>query len=72
MVAQKKFYMGLSKDEYENMEKFVSDMKNGLIEDYIQADIKKIDCGSKSYESSKSFYLVLNLFTFLIGILLLI
>ena len=67
-----KFCIQLSKDEYENIENFVSDMKNGVIEDYIQADIIKIDCGTKSYESSKSSYLVLNLLSFLIGILLLI
>ncbi len=66
-----KFCLLLSKDEYENMDKFISDVKAGLL-DYIQADIKKLDCGTKSSGSSKSSYLVLNLFTFLIGILLLI
>ena len=54
-----KFCIYLTKDEYKNQKKFIEDMKKGEIEDFIKADIKKLDCGSSgssdSPDSSDSF-----------------
>ena len=59
----------LTKEEYDDTDKFIKDMKEGKREGYIKADITKLDCGSKS---SKSSYFILNLFNLLIFVLLLV
>ena len=59
----------LTKDQYNNIEQFVKDMREDKIKGYRKEEILKIDCGSSEYpkssESSKSFYLVMSLLSFL-------
>lgn len=64
-----KFCIQLSKDQYNNIEQFVKDMRENKIKGYRKVEMLKIDCGSSEYpkssESSKSFYLVVSLLSFL-------
>ena len=60
----------LTKDQYNNIEQFVKDMREEKTEQgYRKVEMLKIDCGSSEYpkssESSKSFYLVVSLLSFL-------
>ncbi len=64
-----KFCTQLTKDQYNNIEQFVKDLREHKIKGYRKIEVLKIDCGSSEYpkssESSKSFYLVVSLLSFL-------
>ena len=59
----------LTKDQYNNIEQFVKDLREDKIKGLRKIEVLKIDCGSSEYpkssESSKSFYLVVSLLSFL-------